>query len=470
MRALFGIGLQCKHFHLLANPLLYDTFIKPASTDRADHLSAPVVYPVQKANARLRKYLRTLLSRSDLAQLVKTLILQPWHTKASLSVDPLGRSARYSALFVPQGEDLLCFPRSLMPLSRTNSFWNDFRAGNEDAEVALLLHLTCNIEDLDISFHGLSPDQPERFYFRQLLQEAVLTRSEHPFKNLRRLSAGGPADDLSDLSIPGSINIQRRDRFDITNIAELISLPSINELVTYGASDDSLFTKSFAGGHTNIAPMSLLESRISVETLTFLVNSCECLKSFDSTYSGGGVTTWRNAMASISGQSDNIEYLSLDSYMHGWKRTEMGNLKQMHNLKHLCIGEDTLIGDDATWAKFASKGCIDCKLTKILPPSLETLTILQATFACVPALEGLLVSLPQDFPNLRAIALGLTDNPQTYDDVSIDEIGFRFRALERGFEELSIEFVEEMIDYYEHGTESNFKEKRARLLSRSRRG
>ncbi|KAF1344132.1 hypothetical protein BDV97DRAFT_363899 [Delphinella strobiligena] len=259
------------------------------------------------------------------------------------------------------------------------------------------------------------------------------------------------------MTIPRSLRMPRCSPFDIANIAELIALPSVNELATHRASENPHSEDSLAELQTKIVSMSHHDSELSAEVLTLLVQSSECLKSFEISPSAGAYTwlgLWRDTMTSISSQSDNIEDLTLHTYIYGWSWRGMDNLKRFHHLKHLRISEDALLNDDAwsyttadvedTDSTFA-EGDIDFTFAKILPRSLETLTIFRASPNCVPALETLLASLRQAFPDLRAIMLLLNNITRSLlaDDAPNMDVPSRSAALKREFEALSIEVFEE---------------------------
>ena len=136
----------------LAEPLLYSTYIKPASLyleeNNNDEDSVLGYKLIQTPKQSLASFLCTTISRPELAQRIRRVILLPWEIPRMLGI-------MYKSALVSASQDLIetlhRFPLAeSLPKFDTDRLNSDLLKGSEKSQVALLLAIAANIEDLSI--------------------------------------------------------------------------------------------------------------------------------------------------------------------------------------------------------------------------------------------------------------------------------------------------------------------------------
>lgn len=233
LRALASVCRTCKMLRDLAEPVLYHNYSKPAITntqvthldvdngdDHADPERAESVNHIQP-NLSLRRLIRTLIERPDLAARVKCISLGQWETVDSLAFSglkthprPAEEARRY---YMTLSRLLLCS----MSQPWATAWLYALSEGIEDAEIALLLALTPNVEQLELEIPVIA-GLGSRLFLRKIVQMAICSRLHscssndfHSFAHLKRLAVAG-----------------NRSQHDITSttsklLPELLELPGL---------------------------------------------------------------------------------------------------------------------------------------------------------------------------------------------------------------------------------------------------
>lgn len=157
-----------KRFNELAEPLLYQTFVKKVnafSPSNAERRSVPGLVFIPP-NDQLRGFLRTIIHRPALALHIRTIILQWWETDHSGLTDGFEFSP-------PDDKTLDAFRTAAnkfikAPHSNRSEWKYALADGNEDAEIALLLALATNLTSLEFKiplYFRVTVHQPQSHIF-----------------------------------------------------------------------------------------------------------------------------------------------------------------------------------------------------------------------------------------------------------------------------------------------------------------
>lgn len=206
LRALARVCRTCKKLRDLAEPVLYHNYSKPAITnvqvthldlddgdDHADPERAGSVNNIQP-NLSLRRFIRTLIERPDLAAHVECISLRQWETIDTLAFSGLKtcpRPAEEARVYYMTVSRLLSCS---MSQSWVTAWLYALSESIEDAEIAFLLALTPNVEQLELDvpvFAGLG----SRLFLHKIVQMAICSRlhscssnGSHSFAHLKRLA------------------------------------------------------------------------------------------------------------------------------------------------------------------------------------------------------------------------------------------------------------------------------------------
>jgi len=180
LQTLRSICLVSKRFKDLAEPLLYQTYVKPNTVrykrppyafERHDWTPRAKLFPKRS----LQLFLCRISERPDLARCVRSISLGLWNPQPATSIDP-AMSSFYA------GHDLVRNPT----LGSLQERWkNSLLAGSEDAEIALLLMLTPNVRDIWFSMPTFQNPLQHSFWFSKVFEQVLMGNAlVHPFKHL----------------------------------------------------------------------------------------------------------------------------------------------------------------------------------------------------------------------------------------------------------------------------------------------
>ncbi|KAF1350871.1 hypothetical protein BDV97DRAFT_350573 [Delphinella strobiligena] len=443
-----------KRFRYIAEPILYGAFVKPENLlkrKKPNTLFQPVIH---EPCCILRKYLRTLIERPDLANQVKWVQLQAWEStetlkgedmwpqEASHEATPLPPSAQMAHSFYEAASKLL-------PEGASRTEWLiALCRGDEDAEVALLLALLPNVERLQVILPKVfAPDEYHFFFFHRILQQAI-SRQEpsnmHTFSRLKRLEARCYSLGDSDIGLP------------IYPFSTFFHLPQLEIFkgfhVAVEGDPNDWGEWSCPPGHSRVRSLQLKDSLMSSVSIATLVASCSSLQSlevFFSTEETALEFRWPELGEALKRHQSSLESISIDIFSDSNLLLPPGehaepllpSLKNFNTLRHLEIQQSGLTGARYPDREDESQGSHNkaFNFVDILPSSLESLAILNATPIIDLPLEALSRNLSH-FPNLRKIRVASSDDfePRHLDLGEVGKHQERIRPIRDLFEAAGI--------------------------------
>ena len=320
----------CKCFQHLADPILYSAFIK-LDHDCKEVRPKAGVTGAQRPNRAFRSFLRTILERPYAAKMVKTIVLGSWETTHSL------RALNMKPC--PQQRDLSRLVRdNRLPLLMTckEPCYNDLSSGDEDAEIALLLALLTNVENLAIAIsNSLSSPGLRPHYHTVLARTVKLSRQDdlrhRPFSKLDHLSVFCRSNNVVTPFYP---------------ISDFLDLPLLKTFHGSGIFD---YPSHWGPGactprKSAVDKIVLKDSLLSEGALTMLTNSCKSLREFS--LSTGRMQhqldiSWVGAKKALAGQAQNLERLTLNlqprAFLRGPVQSSLGDMSAFTALTTLAV-------------------------------------------------------------------------------------------------------------------------------------
>ncbi|KAH0353113.1 hypothetical protein KCU81_g1605, partial [Aureobasidium melanogenum] len=393
----------------VAEPLLYRHYAKPDSTQvlRGHHL--------------FRRFLDTVLNRPELLQYIRCLYIGAWSYKP-------GEYDQYEASNEPNR--YLTFPDELCATyndyagkSALGDVWKEaLLAGEEAAEIALLMSLTPNLEHIEFCMPDLSllENIAPQYFWPSLLIPSAKWDPAHHFHRLdsvmihkRHLETGMPASDEYGFEVDPLllfIGLPKLKVFWVEddNVGAYQVLPE-----DYPLSDKVSHLTDLTLGLSCIHPMKLIQ----------ILKRCTKLEAFDFDFQPElefvPGFSWNTIGEALRSSCDTLEELTLSADMRSQLATEqedgsegtcvsIGSLRNFTSLRKLDVLQTTLLGfenmlDDINLVVPA------LPFAEMLPSSLESLTIDLCTLTIVPYLEDMSTVLKEQFPNLKEIRLSNVD-------------------------------------------------------------
>ncbi|THY38990.1 hypothetical protein D6C98_10175 [Aureobasidium pullulans] len=247
---LINLCLVPEQIRAIAQPLLYSGFVKPKTVSAQFQLLKPDSewlhkyyqrdqrsFRAARKETRLERFLRTLISRPDLAVEVKDLRLNKIYEASLLPsclrqlYQKLPLPSTTSSMFVDALKRYRGFDR--LDISFRRSWEKSLQDGEEGAEIALLLTLVPTVLEVH-----LEPDQPSLGYFVQTLCNTILDPIPQPYvlKTACGMLSKEPAESHSlirqptpILSFLTTLTVKSPAMFpvDLRSCVSLLSLPTL---------------------------------------------------------------------------------------------------------------------------------------------------------------------------------------------------------------------------------------------------
>ncbi|CAD0108036.1 unnamed protein product [Aureobasidium uvarum] len=440
----------------VAEPLLYRSYAKLDST------SIPL------AHYSLRKFLMTVLRRPELLQCIRSLYIGAWnhYTSKKLQYGTKSMSAACKARVCD-----VHFSLELHSLydkhARTSVLGDSWKkaldAGEEAAEIALLMSLAPNLERIEFSMphFNLEAETAPTYFWPSLL---VTSAEWDPSKHFHRLE--------SVMLHKRNLRTGRRRPYDsgyeIDPFLPFISLAKMKTFYNDGdgcgyyrtrsescpIDEQEIYLNELTLGGTYIDPLKLMR----------ILKLCTKLEAFDCDFqleqSFVPDFSWNTVGEALSSSRHTLEELTLNADIRSQLATEdstasegtcvsIGSLRHFTSLKKLDVLQTTLLGfenmiDDINLVVPA------LPFDEMLPGSLESLTIDMCTLTLVPYLEGMLAKVQVKFPHLQEIQLSVLDlrefdmdhYPEDQHETLIKERKDRVERLKQGFIEAGVEWID----------------------------
>ncbi|KAF1346294.1 hypothetical protein BDV97DRAFT_39469 [Delphinella strobiligena] len=192
-RGINSMSLACKELRSLAEPVLYNTFVKPTNL--------PWITEEGPENYTLRYFLRTLLERPELVASVRTLVLKEWdwdvrHLDGSYRIGKMKQPKQRLAPLEQAQVQLYMNASTGINLGDSQKMWlRHLYAGHGDAEIALLLTLTSSLEHLAMMVPRSEDEDPwpsKTTFFRAIFSGALVSTEGsklHHFSRLKRFTS-----------------------------------------------------------------------------------------------------------------------------------------------------------------------------------------------------------------------------------------------------------------------------------------
>lgn len=461
LQSLISLSSTCRFVRRLSEPKIYEYCIKSENRHELSSTS-----PRLPPNTRLRKYLRTILERPELASLVTKAVLNCWEAD---------HCSRFDIDSTPPGIDLAeLYKRaaSKHPLHTQQMDWiSSLERGFEDAEVALLLASLPHLESLEITLPNPFDLLNKRSSFDFLCHavfEAALRRDSratqntvHGFQNLNRIKLTHHNHPIHQYGFPLSI------------VSQLFCLPSLKSFEALGVQEHGNTVPGWdcPPRSSNVTKIYLDNSAISAAAVEPLANSCKKLESFTLSFPSYQTilrnlkVSWKGIREALQCQCENLQSLNFDCGYTG-PTTEDYEQEPDH--------EDVLMWQvDGTFDTFkdfcalksfqgnsymfaGNPGDPDIDLFDAWPQgSLEHLSITDSEELLVGSLEEMLAHRGERWPMLRTIKTGMIEI-EDIDEADKKLLGERIARLKAGFAAVGVEWHEEGFEYLgQSGLEGN---------------
>ena len=399
IRTLYNLSLVSKDLHILTESFLYQKY---ENTGRGP-----------EDFRHFLPFLRTIVRSPSLAQHVKCVALRGWET------DEIVALRGYSDMRALQlcEEDLQLYIDAIKRLKAPeeagwisaisesrDGFPSEYR--DEDAFVALLLSQLSNLEELQLSE---VPYLSSRTWSVADLAGQKQCQSSfnelHPLSNLRKLQV------RSNDSKYG---------FNIEDIWPLLRLPSLRTFDALRCQwDERVWERS--PNNSLMHTIILEQCAFTAKALELLVAPCKALKVFRFSHGqlhANNITpfTAKQAIEILQPHQSTIEDLKLDLDeewevwpKQGWESyqisdTMVNTLSNFQNLVSLEAGQQSLLGIHYLKLDTTSPESVR-RLTEILPPSLEYLSLLFCDMRIEASLFELAIVRESKFPHLLTMRI-----------------------------------------------------------------
>lgn len=378
IRDLYSLCLSCRKLSRLATPFLFSVF---------DTGESGGVY---------RLFIRSIIEHSELAGMVRFVnsdLLFERNDSRYVEEEP---SLEIAQAFVQAAERIPTLGQ------RDNTKWlEDLSLGSKDAEVALLLCLTKNVEALDLRL----PSFETKLHILNVVLEAGFQPSalSHQFPLLQRIRA----DKYIDM-----------DGFTAEFFMPYFCLPSLRIIEGWHVSSEKPINFQWPIATSNVESIELLAAHIAGNTLVQMVSACKALKRFVCQIGRQKIPTLttRDIGAALKSQKHSLEVLSLIAH---WGPEVLENLdsfrplptlKNFDKLIEVSISFIFLIGSEP-YAYINPPS--PTKLVEMLPFSLKSLVIhglgTSNLSSMIDSLVTLANSCNEDFAELRFVELRVVD-------------------------------------------------------------
>ncbi|KAI4762556.1 hypothetical protein E4T52_03981 [Aureobasidium sp. EXF-3400] len=385
----------------LAEPFLYRNYAKPdSSLDPNKHFV-------------FRKFLITVLERPELLQHVRSLYIGAWRYSP-------GSYRQYNADNAPRQDGH--FPDELHDIyskyvesSALSAGWREsLKAGEEVAEIALLMSLTANLEHIEFCM----PDLHSRdLYAPQYFWPSLLVASGEwdPARHFQRL--GSVMVHRRNLKL-GYRAARRHYGFEIDAFLPFIGLPNLKvfrvENDTVGVHQKRPEDYPLNVEESHLTDLTLGISYIDPMKMIQILERCTKLEVFHCELQRPSPVpsptfSWDIFREALDSSRGTLKELTLDADELSERpntdgtSVSIGPLTDFTSLRKLVIPQSALLGSESI-EDYSTLGPSP-PLEEILPSSLESLTIERCSFNIVPYLEDISSKLEDKFPHLREIRL-----------------------------------------------------------------
>ena len=298
VRTLHSLCLVTRDFHRLTESYLYRAYMKPDSNHvsiikdnyigSVTHTSRLTIPP----NKSLRQFINRLIDRPDLAQHVEYISLDRWRNESSPYLDddfqespPTCEKAKLfneaaAQSLVIKGVNGEAFDGTI----RSRLGWLDsLEAGNEDAEIALLLALTPNLAQLAITLpdgtaSGIQRRIDRPHFSRRVLSTTLAAMATSP------ASSGLPLMKLEHLTVSGH-KTDGGTGFELDAMSHFLQLPSLRTLRAEAAvahhERNNACNWGVGIGQSKLTHVQLDGSLFDARALETILASCPLLETFE---------------------------------------------------------------------------------------------------------------------------------------------------------------------------------------------
>ena len=394
-RTLVNICTASKRFCYLAQPVLYSAFEKPKNPRRLrlEARGEPAESTAQQDSRVIRSHYdpttRSSCSSQDFAaRSLNSNVYSPIHDDPRPS-SQFSKQLRGAASAVPpEGEE---------DQSRRLEWFDALDMGDEDAQVTLLLALLPNLEKLQMGLQDCSCS----FFDVHLLS---WTRTERLFLSK-----------LETLEVRNHQNVFH-EGMSMGRLSNLLELPHLKTLQCGGILvTPDIDVNGWLCSASGIQNLCLKSGTMGSASIAVVLRSCASLRSFGGVFGYMEVVDlpfkWPELSEALDHHCTSLESLTVDIGDECNVTTDtpievaqpLTSMKKFVALRHLKVSQSGLIGIDAGLDEFA--------FIAMLPPSLQTLVVFQATAAMEPYLRELAIQRRQ-FPELQKVEYHARDIPR----------------------------------------------------------
>ncbi|KEQ70343.1 hypothetical protein M436DRAFT_66265 [Aureobasidium namibiae CBS 147.97] len=406
-----------RRIRYIAEPLLYRNYSKRST----------IWHPHEHS---LRIFLTTLFERPELLQHVRSLYIGAW-SQQCLTCLTLKKKKK-----MPCSSGLYSIYSEHVRSSALDDGWREaLKAGEEAAEIALLMSLTPNLEHIE--FHMSDMRSPE-IYIPQYFWPGLLVASAgwDPACHFRRLRSvmvhrRHLGFDYREKEWYGyNYSVGSYFVFEIDPFLTFVGLPSLRVL--------QIENKNWTPWRSRpeVYPLNDEESHLSDLTLDFsvvnpmkiiqILERCTKLEALhleqhSTILAGCPEYTWKTIREALNNSRGTLQELTLDAKVFFRKSDSIGSLTGFASLRKLVISQSAFLKFKPS-EEYTTLG-VSPPLEEILPCSLESLTIKDCFGNLVPYLEDLSIKLEDKFPHLREIRLiDATDDRSEVSEDSDDDL------------------------------------------------
>lgn len=417
--ALTSLCKACRRFKFLAEPILYSVWVKPENRCKRKEPNTLFQPSIHEPCLTLRKYLRTLIERPDLASHVKVLQIQAWETEETLKGEWSEEGESYEATTLPPSAPMAHSfyetASQLLPDGPARREWLiALCRGDEDAEVALLLALLGNLQALQIVLPNVSgSDEYHFFFFHRVVREALNSSKiskMHSFPHLKSLDVRSYSLEDSDIGLP---------IYPFSDFFKIAELKAFNGHHMVADGDPNEWGEwTCDPGLSAVRHLRLKDIYMSSEAIATLIISCSKLESlevyFNTTPNDSLPFEWAEIYEALQRHKSTLKTISIDIYADAIMVDSYdepisslgGFFKDFISLRHLEIQQSALTG--ANLPDDDDEDNLGYNLLNVLPPSLESFGILNSDVMMESHLERLARDLSY-FPHLRKVRVGSSD-------------------------------------------------------------
>jgi len=405
-----------RRMRYIAEPLLYRNFSKRST----------IWHPHEHS---LRIFLTTLSERPELLQHVRSIYVGAWSQQCftCLTLRKKKKMPCSSGLYSIYSEHV----RS----SALGDGWREaLKAGEEAAEIALLMSLTPNLEHIE--FHMSDMRSPE-FYVPQYFWPGLLVASAgwDPARHFHRLRSvmvhsrrlGSDYREEEWYGYNHSVGLYYG--FEIDPFLTFIGLPSLRVLQIENKNWNPWRSHPeeypLNDGESNLSDLTLNFSAVSSMKIIQILGRCTKLEALRleqhrESYTNCSEFTWKVIREALDNSRGTLKELTLDAKVFFTKSDSIGSLTSFTSLRKLDILQSAFLKFELS-EDYTTLG-VSPPLEEILPSSLESLTIKDFFGNLVPYLEDLSIKLEDNFPHLREIRLidAIDDRSEVSDDSDDD--------------------------------------------------